>query len=144
MGGGLFSNFYSDFFKFLVFWVFLVFWGNFWVFVIFKNVFGMRMGDFGGGLFSNFYSDFDFFFGFWGFGGHFWVFEIFENVFGMRMGDFGGVYLVKFIHLRAFYMTFEDVHRRRTDAGRRTDGRTPDNGRCIDVPLLRNGHLIIY
>ena len=54
------------------------------------------------------------------------------------MGDFGGVYLVKFIHLRAFYMTFEDVHGRRTDAGRRTD-----NGRCIDVPLLRNGRLII-
>ena len=30
----------------------------------------------------------------------------------MRMGDFGGVYLVKFIHLRAFYMIFEDVHAR--------------------------------
>ena len=56
----------------------------------------------------------------------------------MRMGDFGGVYLVKFIHLRAFYMTFEDVHGRTPDAGR-----TPDNGRCIDVPLLRNRRLIM-
>ena len=52
--GGLFSNFYSDFDSFCLFGIFLnflvfgVFWGNFWVFEIFENVFGMRMGDFGG------------------------------------------------------------------------------------------------
>ena len=40
------------------FWQFLgvLFWGNSWVYEIFKNGFGMRMCDFGGGLFSEIYS----------------------------------------------------------------------------------------
>ena len=47
----------------------------------------------------------------------------------MRMGDFGGgVYLVKFIHLRAFYMIFEDVH-----AGRWTDAGQMDGWTSVDV-----------
>ena len=70
-GGGLFSNFCSDFAS-----------------CLFENIFGMRMGDFGGGLFSNFYSDFASFclfgiflnFGFFGFFGVILEFLIFSKM----------------------------------------------------------------
>ena len=53
----------------------------------------------------------------------------------MIIGDFGRIYLVKFIHLRHFYMIFEDVH------GWKDRQMLPmDNSRCVDIPLHHNRH----
>ena len=125
--GGLFSNFYSDFDSFCLFGIFLnfvflgFFGGHFWVFEIFENVFGMRMGDFGGVYLVTFIqmlppsAFLEYFWVFGVFWGHFWVFEIFENVFGMRMCDFGGVYLVTFFKILPPSAFFWAMSKKRMD-----------------------------
>ena len=68
--GGLFRIFYSNF-DFFHFFIFFVFWGNFYVFETFKNVFGMRMGDFGVVYLVTFFQNlslsafWEYFFNFW-------------------------------------------------------------------------------
>ena len=71
----------SAFLEYFLILGFGVFWGHFWDFEIFENVFGMRIGDFVGGLFSEIYSFESFLYNFWIldiFGGNFWVFEMFK------------------------------------------------------------------
>ena len=139
LGGGLFSNFYSDF-ECLVLWVFCFFWGNLCVFEIFKNVFWNENR----WLWWVYLVTFIHILNFWFLSflvilviwSNFWVFEIFENVFWNENGWlWGGVYLVKFIHLRAFYLIFEDGNGH-TD--RQTDGQTDGrmDGWSENFPIL--------
>ena len=72
----------------------VLFWGNFWVFEIFENVFGMRMGDYGEVYLVTFiqiltpsaFLEYFWILGFWGFLGSFLSFWNFRKCFWNENG----------------------------------------------------------